>query len=89
MGISPRRYRDIFEKGSRRSADGKVAEWYKGEPMPLLEDKGPSYIYDEESAKYSSLIAVAEELGIVVKSEQSESDEIDKTTADTENIAAQ
>ncbi|MER9577885.1 deaminase [Mesorhizobium sp. M0400] len=89
VGISPRRYRDIFEKGSRRSADGKVAEWYKGEPMPLLEDKGPSYIYDEESAIYSSLIAVAEELGIVVKSEQSESDEIDKTTADTENIAAQ
>ncbi|MER8772230.1 hypothetical protein NKH63_26435 [Mesorhizobium sp. M0960] len=57
--------------------------------MPLLEAKGPSYIYDEESAIYSSLIAVAEELGIVVKSEQSESDEIDKTTADTENIAAQ
>lgn len=57
--------------------------------MPLLEDKGPSYIYDEESAIYSSLIAVAEELGIVVKSEQSESDESDETIESTENVAAQ
>lgn len=29
VGISPRRYRDIFEKGKRRGKDGEVLEWYK------------------------------------------------------------
>jgi hypothetical protein len=37
---------------------------------PIAWKTGPSYIYDEESAIYSSLILVAEELGLTVKSAQ-------------------
>ncbi|MER8465190.1 anti-phage dCTP deaminase [Mesorhizobium sp. M1396] len=67
VGISPRRYRDIFEKASRRGSDGKIAEWYRGEPMPMIEDKGPAYVYNEASAIFSSLSNVAAELGIEVE----------------------
>lgn len=64
VGISPRRYRDIFEKESRRGADGKIAEWYEDEPKPRLEDKGPAYIWNEQSGVLSCLQKVARELGI-------------------------
>ncbi|MFP7672684.1 anti-phage dCTP deaminase [Marivita sp. S0852] len=36
FGISPRRYRDIFEKGSRQNTDGEVAQWFHGKPSPQL-----------------------------------------------------
>ncbi len=64
VGISPRRYRDIFEKESRRGPDGKIAEWYEGSPTPRLEDKGPAYIWNEQSGVVSCLQKVARELGI-------------------------
>jgi deoxycytidylate deaminase len=35
-GISPRRYRDIFEKGSRQTSEGDVVDWYKGQKSPRL-----------------------------------------------------
>ncbi len=64
VGISPRRYRDIFEKGNRRSKSGKVQTWYEGHPAPRIEDRGPSYVYNEASAAYYALSNVADELGI-------------------------
>jgi deoxycytidylate deaminase len=49
MGISPRRYRDIFEKKSpRKSEDGKVKRWYFGTPQPMIDDRGFSYIENEK-----------------------------------------
>jgi deoxycytidylate deaminase len=50
IGISPRRYRDIFEKKKRKDATGRAKNWYEGEPIPLIEDKSGSYIYNEEAA---------------------------------------
>ena len=35
-GISPRRYRDIFEKDSRQNDEGEVEKWYKNEQAPRL-----------------------------------------------------
>ena len=35
-GISPRRYRDIFEKGSRQTSEGDVDDWYEGKKSPRL-----------------------------------------------------
>ena len=35
-GISPRRYRDILEKGSRQTSEGDVDDWYKGKRSPRL-----------------------------------------------------
>jgi len=37
-GISPRRYRDIFEKGSRQDEVGEVQKWYQDEQAPRFGD---------------------------------------------------
>jgi len=66
IGISPRRYRDIFEKGKRRDRDGNLREWYEGVPLPRIEDKSPYYVYNESSAAYAALEKVARELGVSV-----------------------
>lgn len=50
IGISPRRYRDIFEKGKRKDGDGRAVDWFEGSPRPRIEDRGPSYIENEEQA---------------------------------------
>jgi len=36
FGISPRRYRDIFEKSARQTETGEVEKWYKGNCAPRL-----------------------------------------------------
>lgn len=55
LGISPRRYRDIFEKKKRKDKDGKANKWYEGKPVPLIEDRSPTYIDNEEPAAYIAL----------------------------------
>ena len=42
-GVPPRRYRELFEKGARKSSDGNLLEWqHKG--SPLVEIRFPAYI---------------------------------------------
>lgn len=48
LGISPRRYRDIFEKGKRKDGQGKSKDWYEVKPMPRIEDRSASYIEVED-----------------------------------------
>ncbi|UHC14452.1 deaminase [Methylobacterium currus] len=55
MGISPRRYRDIFEKKKRKYSDGKAREWWLDIPSPMLEDKGPTYLENEMPYIYVAL----------------------------------
>lgn len=43
LGISPFRYRDIFQKGSRKKS-GKAVVWYQEEPRPMIEVAGPGYL---------------------------------------------
>ncbi len=50
IGISPRRYRDIFEKGKRKDGFGKAVTWNSGVPSPRVEDKSSAYIENEEPA---------------------------------------
>lgn len=50
IGISPRRYRDIFEKKKRKSADGKPQRWYYGKQVPQIEDRSAAYIEYEASS---------------------------------------
>lgn len=57
-GISPRRYRDIFEKQKRRNKDGSLSEWYDGEPAPRIEDRGAFHVLGEPSAILSALALV-------------------------------
>ncbi len=54
MGISPRRYRDIFEK-KKRKLGGKIADWYEGKPVPRLEDRSNAYIENEAGLAYFAL----------------------------------
>lgn len=42
LGISPYRYRDIFQKGKRKTG-GKADKWYDKGPKPILEIEFPSY----------------------------------------------
>jgi deoxycytidylate deaminase len=49
LGISPFRYRDIFQKDRRKT--GSVAlKWYFGEPQPMVEVMAPTYIQLENLA---------------------------------------
>lgn len=43
LGISPYRYRDIFQKDRRKGQDGKASVWYYGKPKPMVEIEFPSY----------------------------------------------
>jgi deoxycytidylate deaminase len=55
IGISPRRYRDIFEKKSRKDSSGHIRDWYEGAPAPRLEDRSSAYIENEEPLAYFAL----------------------------------
>ncbi|RWM21186.1 MAG: deoxycytidylate deaminase [Mesorhizobium sp.] len=48
LGISPRRYRDIFEKVKRKDKHGKPRNWYEIGPAPRIEDRSASYIEVED-----------------------------------------
>lgn len=43
LGISPYRYRDIFQKG-RRKKDGIAVEWYAHTPRPMIDVPVPTYV---------------------------------------------
>ncbi|MCF1504743.1 deaminase [Afifella sp. H1R] len=43
LGISPYRYRDVFQKGRRKTRDGIASTWIHGEPRPILDIDFPSY----------------------------------------------
>jgi deoxycytidylate deaminase len=46
IGISPYRYRDLFEKGRRKYA-GSAQQWNRGEKRPMIEVYHPSYFRAE------------------------------------------
>ncbi len=59
MGISPFRYRDIFQKGRRKKGDGTALDWYhNNEKRPMIEAVMPSYPKNEEWALAPLLGAV-------------------------------
>jgi deoxycytidylate deaminase len=56
LGISPRRYRDIFEKKKRKDDQGKALTWYEGNrPVPMIEDRSASYIENEAGVVQATL----------------------------------
>lgn len=54
LGISPYRYRDIFQKG-RRKKDGVAVQWYEGVARPMIDVPVPTYV-DLEAWEYSQLL---------------------------------
>jgi cytidine deaminase len=47
MGISPFRYRDLFQKGKRKGKDGKALDWFFGDMRPMVDMVLPSYPANE------------------------------------------
>jgi deoxycytidylate deaminase len=56
MGISPYRYREIFQKGKRKDSDGKARLWFHGHPRPLIERGGPPTFDDDETLALAPLL---------------------------------
>ena len=54
-GISPRRFRDIFEKGKRRGKSGEILEWYDGKCVPRIGVHTSDYIQTEVHAIVDNL----------------------------------
>jgi cytidine deaminase len=47
IGVSPYRYRDLFEKGKRKYSGGLAVEWGEGTMHPIIEVYYPSYFKAE------------------------------------------
>lgn len=53
-GVSPKRYRDIFQKGKRRK-DSVIQNWYEGEPRPRMHQRDNLHVQKEAFAVSSTL----------------------------------
>jgi hypothetical protein len=47
IGVSPYRYRDLFEKGKRKYSGGLAEKWADGVMRPVIEVYYPSYFKAE------------------------------------------
>ncbi|WP_404416682.1 deaminase [Brevundimonas vesicularis] len=63
LGISPFRYRDIFQKGKRKGAGGVAKRWLFGEPRPMVEVVAPTHIELEAMALASLIGAIKPKQG--------------------------
>jgi cytidine deaminase len=63
LGVSPFRYRDLFEKRRRKNAVGMAERWSQGEPSPVINVLYPSY-FRAEAYVASSLGSLLKEKGV-------------------------
>jgi cytidine deaminase len=49
MGVAPRRYQELFERGRRKDASGRFVEWKTGAPKPLVRYTVATYLLNEEA----------------------------------------
>jgi hypothetical protein len=55
-GVSPRRYREIFERGGRKNEDdGSFVPYVDGEPAPIINIKYPFYNQLEEFVTHQTM----------------------------------
>lgn len=47
LGVAPRRYADLFRKRRRKDQSGMAKEWFYGQPVPMIEDRGAGYVANE------------------------------------------
>ena len=67
LGVSPYRYRDLFEKGKRKNKEGTAIKWKTEPRRPIVDHVTPFYLESEK--------AVVSLLGLVIaKSQEGESD---------------
>ena len=58
-GISPRRYRELFERGRRKDDDGAFFEWIEQRRRPIIDLKFPAYLNLEESVLRAATVYLA------------------------------
>ncbi|MFN3459898.1 MAG: anti-phage dCTP deaminase [Oceanibaculum sp.] len=65
IGISPYRYRELFERGKRKNKDGILKEWINGSPMPNIPYVIATFLANEQAAgrKFSEKTAKLESDG--------------------------
>jgi cytidine deaminase len=61
IGVSPYRYRDLFEKGKRKYSGGMAQKWNRGQQRPMVEIYYPSY-FKAETAVVASIRGEVEKL---------------------------
>ncbi|TXN61408.1 anti-phage dCTP deaminase [Methylobacterium sp. WL6] len=81
IGISPHRYRDLFEKGKRKNDMGEAKKWFSHPRRPMIDVVSPAHIGAEEN--------VIAELGRLIvsinkkKEDGSKSEDVDKIPDDS------
>ena len=55
LGISPVRYRDIFQRGKRKQSDGKALAYMTDPPSPMMEAATTAYL-ENEADEWSKLV---------------------------------
>lgn len=50
IGISPYRFKEIFERGRRKNDSGEFDEWTDGKPHPIIKVTVPTYLQNEDAA---------------------------------------
>lgn len=59
LGISPLRYRDVFQKGKRKNDDGSAKRWIADVERPMIGAASTAYI-EVEPEEFSPLIGAFE-----------------------------
>jgi hypothetical protein len=62
-GVTPRRYRELFERDKRKGADGKFVAYINGAPAPIVDLKTPFLRPDGGHSGERSRGAVQEKFG--------------------------
>ena len=63
IGVSPFRYRDLFERGRRKDDDGNFLDWADVTPQPIVRFTSTTYLYNErEILKFVNKIIQEKEL---------------------------
>jgi cytidine deaminase len=65
LGVSPFRYRDMFEKRRRKNAEGAAERWSQGEARPIINALYPFYFRAETHVAGSLGALLQEKLGTV------------------------
>jgi hypothetical protein len=66
-GISPRRYREMFERMNRKDSDGKFWEWMNNVKQPIIDIKFPFYM-ELEKKVYDATKIYLDTIGIPIES---------------------
>ena len=65
-GVSPKRFRDLFEKRKRKDANGAFLEWQLKEPRPIVEIRLPIHTRIELGHVTAVLVPALESIGLKI-----------------------